>query len=192
MQPCGILLCAGAGTRFGGGKIAHRLADGTPVGVASARRFAQALKKVICVARPGDEAVIAPLRQAGFEVVECPEASRGMGHSLVCGVRASREANGWVVGLGDMPGIAERSIRAVAQAIADGALLAAAFHNGERGHPVGFAASLRDELLVLEGDAGARDVVRRHAGELVQVAVDDAGVLLDIDRPEDLARFDPG
>jgi molybdenum cofactor cytidylyltransferase len=59
-------------------------------------------------------------------------------------------------------------------------------HRGRRGHPVGFAASCRDELLGLTGDAGARGVLQRHAAEVVAVEVDDPGILQDVDTAQDL------
>lgn len=55
-----------------------------------------------------------------------------------------------------------------------------------RGHPVLLSAALRDEVLSLGPDAPLHDVVHRHV--VLEVPVDDEGILLDIDAPEDLAR----
>jgi molybdenum cofactor cytidylyltransferase len=60
------------------------------------------------------------------------------------------------------------------------------FH-GRRGHPVIFAARLFPELLEAPLDQGARAVVHRHA--VREVAVDDQGVLADIDDPELYRRW---
>jgi molybdenum cofactor cytidylyltransferase len=54
---------------------------------------------------------------------------------------------------------------------------------------VGFSAALRDELLALDGDTGARAILERHAGLIVQVRSDDPGIFVDIDTPQDLARL---
>ena len=62
-------------------------------------------------------------------------------------------------------------------------------HHGERGHPVGFAASLREDLLALRGDAGARGVLQRYAAEVVTVEVDDPGILQDVDTHDDLKNL---
>ncbi len=186
--PAGILLAGGAGVRFGGGKLLAPLADGTPVGVAACRALASVLRSPIAVVRPGDDVLADLLEGAGARVVHCERAHEGMGASLACAVAASRDAGGWVVALADMPWVAPATIRAVADAIAGGASLAAPVIRGERGHPVGFAASHREALLALRGDEGARAILARAAGTLVRLDVDDPGALRDVDRPSDLAR----
>ncbi|MDP3610555.1 MAG: NTP transferase domain-containing protein, partial [Rubrivivax sp.] len=57
-------------------------------------------------------------------------------------------------------------------------------HKGRRGHPVGFAAELYSELILLDNDDGARRVVARYPA--FGVDVEDAGVLMDVDTPADL------
>ena len=54
MDICAILLAAGSGSRFGGDKLLHPLADGTPIGVQAARNLLAAAPDVIAVVRPGD------------------------------------------------------------------------------------------------------------------------------------------
>lgn len=188
MNLCGILLAAGAARRFGGGKLLHPLADGTPLGVAAARNLRAALDDVVAVVRPGDDALAEALAAAGCAVSVCAAAVNGMGASLAHGVGLRRAADGWVVALADMPAIRPATIRAVAAALAGGALLAAPVCGGRRGHPVGIAARFRDALLALDGDAGARDIVAAHRAQLVLVECDDPGVLLDVDTPADVPR----
>lgn len=186
--PAGILLAAGSARRFGGAKLLATLAGGKPVGVASCLALVEALPRTIAVVRIGDDALADALAAGGATVVRCARADEGMGASLACGVAASRDAAGWIVALADMPWIAPATIRRVADAIASGASIAAPFHRGERGHPVGFAASHRDALAALGGDEGAKSVLASHGADLVRVDVDDPGVLRDVDVPADLAR----
>jgi len=103
-------------------------------------------------------------------------------------VRHARDADGWIVALGDMPFIASATFAAVARALREGALIAAPVHrtSDARGHPVGFSRSLYDELAGLDGDEGARSVVAHHRGDVSLIVVDDAGVTRDIDTPRDL------
>jgi molybdenum cofactor cytidylyltransferase len=182
----GILLAAGSGSRFGGGKLLHRLPDGTPIGVASLRNLKQALPNVIAVVRGGDEKLRALLEQEGVAVHVCEDAHRGMARSLACGVRASAGADGWVIALGDMPFITPDSIRSIARRVAESGRIAIPAHDGKRGHPVGFGNRYRDELLGLKGDEGARSVVERYAPELEVVECDDPGILRDVDTRADL------
>jgi molybdenum cofactor cytidylyltransferase len=182
----GVLLAAGAGSRFGGGKLLYPLADGTPIGLAALRNLRQALSRVVVVVRPGDVALADTFAGEGVPVIECAEAVDGMGHSLAAAVRAEVHAPGWVVALGDMPRVSVHSIEAVIAALHSGARIAMPTYHGKRGHPVGFAANYREELLALRGDAGARTVLQRHAAEVVSVEVDDPGILRDVDTAQDL------
>jgi len=188
VPPTGVLLAAGAARRFGGGKLLAPLPDGTPVGLAALRALRAALPTVIAVVRPDDDALFALFSGHGARVVHCERADEGMGASLACGVAASADAGGWVVALADMPWIATGTIRAVGDAIVAGASLAAPVFRGERGHPVGFAASHRAALTALEGDEGARAILAHAGTALVRIDVEDAGVLRDVDAPGDLTR----
>ncbi len=117
-------------------------------------------------------------------------ADLGMGHTLAEGVRATADAAGWVVALGDMPALQASTVAAVVRALADGASIAAPWHKGRRGHPVGFAAHWRDALMRLHGDAGARELLHAHAHEITAVPVDDPGCLQDLDTPADWPRLE--
>jgi molybdenum cofactor cytidylyltransferase len=186
----GILLAGGAGTRFGGAKLLATLpGDAVPIGVQAARSLHAGVGNVLAVVRAGDAAVAQGLRDAGCEVLESPDAVRGLGASLAAGVKASRAAGGWIIALADMPCILPATHRAVADALSRGAKIAAAVDaNGQRGHPVGFAAELVADLAALDGDEGARSVIDRHRAWLEVVHCDDPGIHYDIDTPGDLAR----
>ena len=185
----GILLAAGCGSRFGANKLLVPLADGTPLAIAAARRLQSALREVVAVVRRGDPELSAMLAAEGLHVVVCENAHAGMGASLAAGVAATREARGWLVALADMPFIKDSTLQRTVHAMETGAPLVAPFHAGRRGHPVGFHSSFRDELLALTGDAGARAILTRHATSLTRLDVDDAGVVLDVDTPADLAAL---
>lgn len=185
----GILLAAGAGSRFGGDKLLHRLPDGTPMAVAAANHLRPACEHMVAVLRPDDNELAAMLSAAGCKILVCGEAQNGMGHSLAAGVRATSDAAAWLVALGDMPFIQSATHQAVAAALRAGASLAASQYQGRRGHPVGFAGKWRDQLLALTGDQGAKSIVEQHREDIMLCPVEDAGVLQDVDRKEDLSAF---
>jgi molybdenum cofactor cytidylyltransferase len=188
----GILLAAGSASRFGADKLLSPLPDGTPVVVQAARRLRSAVPDAWVVLRPEQEALAGLLLTEGLKVVSCPQAVLGMGESLACGVRATATADGWVVALGDMPFVRPETARAVAERIAAGVLLAAPKFRGRRGHPVGFGREFGARLSSLSGDVGARAVLEQEKERLALIAVDDPGVLLDIDTPGDLAALVKG
>ena len=186
----GILLAAGSGSRFGGGKLLHPLADGTPIGVASLRNLKSALPDSIAVVRAGDGRLRKLLEGEGIAVRLCGDAHLGMARSFVCGIDASRNADGWVIALGDMPYLLPQTIRTIAERSAETGRIAIPAYHGERGHPVGFGRRYLDDLLNLRGDEGARSVIQRHPGDVDIVDCDDRGILRDIDTPADLKNPD--
>lgn len=187
MKFVGLLLAAGSATRFGSDKLQHALPHGVAIAVQAARHLRAEIARVIAVVRPGADATARALAAEGCEVVVCEKATEGMGASLACAARAAGAADGYLVALGDMPFVRPSTIAAVREALAAGALLAAPYWRARRGHPVGFAGSLRAELEALTGDEGAKRVLAAHEARLVKVPVGDPGALRDIDRPSDLA-----
>jgi molybdenum cofactor cytidylyltransferase len=182
----GILLAAGHSGRYGGDKRVAELPGGPALAVAAARTLRAALPWTVAVVRPDDGPLSALLADQGLEPCPCPAAGLGMGHSLACGVAATRGADGWLIALADMPWVRPQTLHRLITALAGGAPLAAPYHRGRRGHPVAFSRGFRDALLGLQGDRGARGLVEDAAGDLVRVECDDPGVLSDIDTPTDL------
>ena len=183
-----ILLAAGAGMRFGGEKLLHPLEDGVAIAAHAARNLLAATSDVIAVVRWGDFPLYDMLEQEGCQVTMFQGAARGMGASLAHGIAQARGADGWVVALADMPRVPTDIIKKIVAALEGGALVAVPAFRGERGHPVGFGAALREELLALDGDQGARAVVERHRDSVRLIECDDPGILFDVDRKSDIAR----
>lgn len=182
----GILLAAGTGSRFGGEKLLHPMPDGVAIAAHAARNLLAAGLDVTAVVRPGDFPLADMLEQEGCVVTVCREAARGMGASLAHAIAHERGADGWVTALADMPKIMPATIKSVVAALEQGALIVAPQFQGQRGHPVGFSAELRNPLLALDGDEGARAVVERHREALKLIDCDDPNVLYDIDRKTDI------
>ena len=183
--PRALLLCGGLSSRFGSNKLLAPL-GGRPLVVSSARSLRAGAGRPLAVVPVGSHRLAKTLADAGCEVLESRDAARGLGASLAAGVAASADAGGWIVALGDMPFIKAATIAAIVERIQRGALIAAPVHQGSRGHPVGFSAALKAELLALDGDEGARRILAAHREALEPVDVDDAGVTADIDVPADL------
>jgi molybdenum cofactor cytidylyltransferase len=185
-----VLLAAGKSSRFGGNKLLHPLADGTPLCVAAARNLTKVLDEVVAVVADESSRVARLLRLEGLQVTVNGRAEEGMGTSLACGIAAA-SAPQWLVALADMPFIQPLTVTRIARELRLGRRLVAPSHQGRRGHPVGFGAGFREDLLALRGDQGAQQLLERHRHELCLVAVDDAGVRLDIDTTQDLSRLGP-
>jgi molybdenum cofactor cytidylyltransferase len=187
-RPTIVVPAAGRGSRFGGPlhKLEQPFEGGTVMG-ATLRHAIQSQLPVIVVTT-AERAAEAGRHVAARDIVvlSAGEAARGMGYSIAAGVAERSGAPGWLVLPGDMPLVLPSTLLAVATALEQHPVVYAQ-HKGRRGHPVGFAAELYSELIQLDSDDGARRVVARYPAHGQDV--DDAGVLMDVDTPADLAAL---
>lgn len=116
--------------------------------------------------------------------------SEGMGHSIARGVALSPDANGWLILPGDLPAVSPGSLDAVAQALRERGGVVRPRMDGRWGHPVGFAAAWKNQLLELSGDSGAQSVVRaaQAQNQLHALTLDDWGALSDTDTLDALSE----
>lgn len=185
MTRVALVLAAGRGTRFGGNKLSALL-EGEPL-VVHAIRAARAapVDRVMVVARPdlvlrewpGDPAV---------EVVRVD--SPALSRSLQAGLAAAGEAEGLFVFLGDMPRVPHGIAAHLAEAIGSG-YAALPRHAGQPGHPVLLGPAAMADLPRLSQDEGAGRLIRGR-DDVAWLDWPDGGVLLDVDRPEDIERLE--
>ena len=186
----GVLLAAGSAKRFGSQKLLARLPDGRPVIEAAAIVLHGQVDRVVAVIGR-DEILGNLLERMRCEVIVNDRAIEGMGTSIAAGVTASADAAGWLIALGDMPYVCANTIHAVgatlSAAMLQGKRIVVPMFDGKPGHPVGFSREFAHELMVLDSDRGARQIIETHRDDVTALVVDDNGILLDIDTPADLA-----
>lgn len=186
----GIVLAAGSSLRTGAIDKLLVEVDGRPM----VRRvvetaLAAGLDPVVVVTSNTGAAVRAAVAGLPVTIVE-NEAAAGLSTSLRRGAAAvPAAAAGVAVLLGDMPWVEPATVRALIHAFdpSEGRAVCVPIHEGRRGNPVVWAARFFPEIAELEGDEGARALLTIHAAEVHVVAVDDPGILRDVDTPEDLA-----
>lgn len=183
-----IVLAAGLGTRFGGGKLTAPF-RGQPL---IARALATALNAPVTsvIVAVGDDPVLQSAistRAPDALLVRIDDPAQGLGASLAAAARTvPAEIDGVFVFLGDMPLIGRAVAPALAAALDRPDGVVAPVHDGQRGHPVLFGGDWIPALRALTGDVGAQAVIRQAGDRLRLVETDDPGVLFDVDRPEDL------
>jgi len=181
-----IILAAGSGSRFGGGKLMTPWRGGVLLDGALDAAFAAPVDGVTAVVG-ADTRVADHARARGAKVVEAEDHALGLSASLKAGVAAlPKDATGVLVFLGDMPLVPHAVLGPLAQAIVGGAPAAVPVFEGKVGNPAALSAWLFAQVLALEGDRGARAILEGLGEALVRVQSPGAGVLIDIDRPDDL------
>lgn len=139
------------------------------------------LEKRVLVTTEDRPQVIRMAKAYGCEIVLLE--STGMADSIAAAVAACPQLGGWLMLLGDMPFILPSSIEQVLAKIEDDCIVVPV-HQGEYGHPVGFGRSFGPALMGLSGDQGAKSLF--FSTRVVEVPVEDPGVLWDVDVPAEL------
>ncbi|WP_256307788.1 nucleotidyltransferase family protein [Halobellus litoreus] len=193
----GVLLAAGASTRFGDRNKLLATQGGDPLVRRAARTLLDAsLDPVVAVVGHEADRVADALDGLDVTVVVNDEYETGQASSLRAGIGAlldaeregdpDRGVDASVIALGDMPFVDPETVETLVDAYEAGVgdALAAA-HDGVRGNPVLFDRRFFDDLVDVSGDIGGREILL-ESGESACVAVSDPGVRRDVDEPSDL------
>ncbi len=186
----GIVLAAGSSRRFGNDKRLHPLSDSKTLLEVTIRSAMNDMDRLLVVLRKEDEfgdRLNDLVNDRFIEFYRAPDSAKGMGNSLA---NAIHKADNWqaaLILLGDMPYVQQSTLQAIIAAYKpnSGAIIVPTV-DGQPGHPVLFDQCYFDEIATLDGDEGARSILAAHPDKIIRVAVNDAGILLDIDTPEDL------
>ena len=189
-----LVLAAGLGSRFGGGKLTAPWRGGVLLDGALAVAFAAPARTVSVVWGADDgvrQAAQAFAARVGADdrlrLIHAPHYAEGLSASLIAGVASlPPDADGAIVFLGDMPRIPGAVLAPLVQALNDGALAATPVFEGRRGHPALFSQPLFARLLELTGDRGAGALLQELGDTAARIPAPDDGVLHDVDRREDL------
>lgn len=185
-----ILLAAGKARRYGSDADTKLLAEfeGVPLVKRSASRACNSKANSVVVVvgfRAAD--VMAVLVDLPISIADNRNFSLGMASSLIAGMTTpvAHSADGVLVMLADMPTISTVHLNALVEAFAacDGQSVVVAAHRGVRGNPVVIPRLLFGDLLSLEGDVGARNIIRRSGLPIVEVEIGTAA-LHDVDTTE--------
>jgi molybdenum cofactor cytidylyltransferase len=208
----GLLLAAGAGSRFGGaypGVKLDQLVDGVPVGVRSFDAMHAACDTTIVIVRDVASALAQHAREQGARVIVADAPERGVGHSIAQGAAYASAsypiARSLLVSMADMPWIDENVYRLIAHNLLgdkrnsqesilqltfkapENASAAAKAQDRRPGHPVAFGRAHWIALAALDGDFGARSVIEANRNHLIQITTSHEGIWRDVDHPSDLA-----
>jgi len=186
----GLILAAGRSTRMGGpNKLLEEINGKALVRIATEHVLASRAGPVIVVTGHQRERVERALAGLPVTFVHNPNFANGLSTSLKTGITAvPANCDGTIVCLGDMPQVSAALIDRLIAAFDPerGALVAIPTITGKRGNPVLWSRRFFPDLTAVEGDVGARHLIGGYAEAVVEVPVEDAAALTDVDTPEAL------
>jgi molybdenum cofactor cytidylyltransferase len=192
-----LILAAGRSARMGRSKPL------LPHGNAPGQTFVSHLVEVVraaglidiyVVGRPDDAELRAEVKKGAATFIQNPRPDEGQLSSLQTGLSAAEATaggrlNAVLVLPADVPMVSADSVRRLlAAASGSAATILRATHQGRHGHPVVFKRPVFAELHAADPAVGARAVVRADPARIEDVEVEDAGVTMDVDTPDDYLR----
>ncbi|MBS3805269.1 MAG: nucleotidyltransferase family protein [Oleiphilaceae bacterium] len=155
---------------------------------------ASPVSKIIVVVGHQGESVMRALDGRKVDFIKNGNPAGGMSGSLIAGLQKANEGerpDGVMVCLGDMPLIQSSTISALVQRFSESPkpCIWRPACKGRAGHPVIFSTGLLDDLTGLQGDRGAKKVIEANGHLVNDLAVEDAGVLFDVDTRHSLDQL---
>ena len=182
-----ILLAAGAGARFGGGKLGALL-NGRPVieYILDSLHGAPFSRRVIVAA---NEHMLQTAMEFGFTgiVNGCPDL--GVSLSIRLGLELVDGTDACMFCVADQPLLKPKTLAGMLDTYETGTILVSA-HKDQSGNPVIYPEFLYGELMSLDGEESGKTVACRHESLLRTFHVADASQLDDIDTREDLIAME--
>jgi len=185
-----VLLAAGKASRMGPSGQHKLLAefDDEPL----VRRMARSALSagpgsVVVVTGHRSKEISSALSGLAVEIAHNPDYANGMATSLRAGFAAegARDADGILVMLADMPGVAASDLQMLMTAFraSGGRAIVRAVSGGKRGNPVILPRPAFAAVMKLEGDVGARHIIETSGLEVIDVDIGPAAHI-DVDTPE--------
>ncbi|MFB6255099.1 MAG: NTP transferase domain-containing protein [Halobacteriaceae archaeon] len=187
----GVLLAAGKGTRFDGDNKLLANIDETTVVRKAARKLCQSeVRTTIAVLGFQAKRVQEEIADLPLQVVTNSEYQKGQSTSMKHGVRYAKDTNAQSImfALGDMPAIELSTYNRLIDIYrSDQPGIIVPTYNDTRGNPVIFDRRHFDELLQISGDTGGKPIF--SSNPVTRVAVEDPGILHDVDTRRDLEEI---
>ena len=191
-----VVLAAGRSTRMGRQNKLLSPIEGKPMvvrTVAALRKCALGRITVVLGHQAEKLRQALPARKLRFALNK--QYREGMASSIRCGIAALDDnVDAALIVLADMPRVQPQTVASLIAALRpeEGRTIALPRYRGKRGNPVLFARQHFEELMALDGDQGAKELLVAHAEAVIEVAVDDPGVLVDVDTKEMLRDMEGG
>ena len=187
-----LIPAAGRASRMKGADKLLQEVDGTPLLRRTTQRALATGARVLVTLPAPDHPRAAALAGLEVTVVQVPDAIRGMSRSLVLGAKLADPTLPLMILPADMPDLTTDDLSTIIDAIQthpSECILRGASADGTPGHPVIFPASDLPAFASLQGDEGARAILRTAPDRVRLCPLPGEHALTDLDTPEDWARW---
>ncbi len=185
-----VVLAAGESTRMGTQKLLLPYAAATVIEHIISQLSASRVDQVVVVTGFEPHRIKEHLTGGAYTFAQNDRYREGMLSSIRCGLALLGEAvEAAFVVLGDQPALQSATVDCIlAQQPGNPDRVILPTHEGRRGHPILVPLSFREEIMRRFDDTGLRGLIHEHPDAILEVPVDSASILEDIDYPEDYVR----
>ena len=182
-----LILAAGSSRRMGSQKLLLPFGQNTIIGTVIDNVLNSSVENVMVVLGANQEKVRDAIGNLPVRFCYNKEHEKGMLSSVICGIRAlPQEAVAALIFLGDQPGIPPAVTNKVIDAYMEELVgIVIPVHNHRRGHPLLVDMKYRKEIEHLDLEEGLRALRHHFPDDVMEVEVDEPGILVDIDTRED-------
>jgi len=182
-----VILAAGSSRRMGSQKLLLPFGQNTIIGTVIDNVLNSSVDHVMVVLGANQEKILDTIRNLPVQFCHNKEHEKGMLSSVICGIRAlPQEAVAALIFLGDQPGIPPAVTNSVIDAYMEELVgIVIPVHNHRRGHPLLVDMKYRKEIEHLDLEEGLRALRHHFPDDVMEVEVDEPGILVDIDTRED-------
>ena len=191
-----IVLAAGQSQRMGEqNKLLLKIEDQSVIQEVVNNLEQSEVDQIFVVIGHEEERVRNELKDRQVTFIHNPEYAGGLSTSLRMALSAlPADFAGVLVCLGDMPFVRSEQIDALINSF-DADLqhnICVPTYHGKRGNPVLWGRRYYQEMMEVRGDVGAKHMIGDYEEHVIEVEVDDAGVVADLDTPESYAMLVSG
>ena len=182
-----IILAAGSSTRMGSQKMLLPFGESTILETVIQNIHSSSVDSILVVLGADHEQILEFMKPLPVEVCINTNHQSGMLSSVVCGFSAlPDDTSTALIFLGDQPGISPEVTDAVIRAYNESLHgIVVPVSNHRRGHPLLVDFKYKREIGRLDLEKGLRALMHHFPEDVLEVEVDDGGILIDIDTPED-------
>ncbi len=183
-----LVLAAGQSRRMGDENKLLKIFDGKPLIQRTLGEIIQApVQNTTVVTGYQSDKIRTAIEGISVSTVHCPDYASGLSASLKAGLQSlDPDCDGVLICLADMPFLTARHIGKLIAAFdpTEGREICLPTFNGKRGNPVLWSRRFIEDMKAIKGDTGARHLIGENADVVVEVAMEDDGILIDLDSPE--------